>query len=116
MYFSLPRNGKSTLFEIMTGIKSRDMHGQAAVPDERFDRLVTIFRPVKATPTLIPFVDVIAAGEKAWNTVRQHLSGADGLIHVLDGFSSSDGGEIAARYRKLVDELILADLLIVFVY
>jgi hypothetical protein len=115
----LPQSGKSTLFEIMTGVRGRDAHGetcvrgQAFVPDERFDRLVEIFRPVKATPASVPFVDINAAGEKAWNTIRQNLSGADGLVHVVDGFSAADPGEIAGRYRKLADELILADLLIV---
>src|SRR3990170_8321320 len=49
----LPQSGKSTLFEIMTSIKSRDLHGeacvrgQATVPDERFDLLVEIFHPLK---------------------------------------------------------------------
>lgn len=115
----LPQSGKSTLFEIMTGVRGRDAHGeacvrgQASVPDERFDRLVEIFRPLKATPASVPFVDINAAGEKAWNTIRQNLSGADGLVHVVDGFSAADPGEIAGRYRKLADELILADLLIV---
>ena len=38
----LPQSGKSTLFEIMTGVKSREMHGEtcvrglATVPDARF--------------------------------------------------------------------------------
>ncbi len=49
----LPQSGKSTLFEIMTGVKSGQLHnetvvrGQASVPDERFDRLVEIYKPVK---------------------------------------------------------------------
>ena len=40
----LPQSGKSTLFEIMTGVKSSTQHnetvgrGLAAVPDERFDK------------------------------------------------------------------------------
>jgi len=115
----LPQSGKSTLFEIMTGVRGRDLHGetcvrgQAAVPDERFDRLVEIFQPAKATPALVPFIDINATGEKAWNTLRQNLSGADGLVHVVDGFSSAAPDEIAGRYRKLADELILADLMIV---
>jgi len=49
----LPQSGKSTLFEIMTGIHSRDMHGDPCirgltnVPDDRFDELVNVFQPVK---------------------------------------------------------------------
>ena len=80
----LPQSGKSTLFEIMTGVRSREMHGEtcvrglATVPDARFDRLVEIFKPVKVSPAKVPFSDVNAVGEKAWDAVRQSLSGRRG--------------------------------------
>jgi hypothetical protein len=115
----LPRSGKSTLFEIMTGVKSREMHGEtcvrglASVPDDRFDHLVEIFQPLKVSPAKVPFIDVTAQGEKAWNEIRQSLSGAEGLLHVVDAFTASDVSEILGRYRKLEDELVLADLMIV---
>ena len=115
----LPQSGKSTLFEIMTGVRSREMHaetcvrGLATVPDARFDRLVEIFKPVKVSPAKVPFSDVNAVGEKAWDAVRQSLSGAEGLCHVVDAFTASGVPEILGRYRKLEDELILADLMIV---
>jgi GTP-binding protein YchF len=115
----LPQSGKSTLFEIMTGVRSREMHGEtcvrglASVPDARFDRLVEIFRPVKVSPAKVPFSDVNAVGEKAWDAVRQSLSGAEGLVHVVDAFTAADIPDILSRYRKLEDELILADLMIV---
>jgi GTP-binding protein YchF len=115
----LPQSGKSTLFEIMTGVRSREMHaetcvrGLAAVPDARFDRLAEIYRPVKVSPARFPFSDVNAVGEKAWDAVRQSLAGAEGLVHVVDAFTASGVPEILNRYRKLEDELILADLMIV---
>jgi len=115
----LPQSGKSTLFEIMTGIKSREMHGEqfvrgiAPVPDKRFDRLVEIYQPAKVTPAKVPFVDVNASGEKAWNAIRQNMGSADGFIHIIDGFTTDDVGEIAEQYRKLTDDLILADMIMV---
>ena len=115
----LPQSGKSTLFEIMTGIKSREIFGEpfvrglARVPDKRFDELISIFTPKKETPAMIPFIDICAQGENAWDSIRKTLSAADGLLHIVDGFTTSDAAEAIARYRKLADELIVSDLLVV---
>jgi GTP-binding protein YchF len=115
----LPQSGKSTLFEIMTGVRSREMHGEtcvrglAAMPDVRFDSLVELFQPVKVSPAKIPFSDVNAVGEKGWETIRQSLAGAEGLLHVVDAFTAANVPEIMTNYRKLEDELILSDLMII---
>lgn len=115
----LPRSGKSTLFQIMTGIKSREMFGEkcvrgiAKVPDVRFDRLVEIFQPEKITPAVVPFVDVNAMTEKEWDSVRQQISSADSILHIVDAFSTDDLPEIVGRYRKLEEELIFSDLVVV---
>jgi GTP-binding protein YchF len=115
----LPQSGKSTLFEIMTGVKSGQLHnetvvrGLAAVPDERFDKLVEIYKPVKVSPAKVPFVDVHAVGEHPWEAIRQNLSGTDGILHVVDGFSLPDTQLSLDSYRKLEDELVLSDLLII---
>lgn len=115
----LPQSGKSTLFEIMTGIKSREMHGetcvrgQAVVPDPRFDRLVEIFQPERVSPARIPLIDAQAAGEKMWESLRQTLSGVDGIIHIVDGFSSTDVKDMVGQYQQLSEELILSDLQVV---
>jgi GTP-binding protein YchF len=115
----LPQSGKSTLFEIMTGVKGGAQHnetvmrGLAAVPDVRFDKLVETYKPVKVSPAKIPFVDVHAVGEHPWEAIRQNLSGTDGILHVVDGFSLPDVQLSIEAYSKLEDELILADLLII---
>lgn len=115
----LPQSGKSSLFEIMTGVKSSTQHnetvvrGLAAVPDKRFDKLVEIYKPVKVSPAKVPFVDVHAVGDHPWEAIRQNLSGTDGILHVVDGFSLPDIQLSLDAYRKLEDELVLADLLII---
>ena len=115
----LPQSGKSTLFEIMTGVNDRDSNGepcqrgQAMVPDSRFDHLVDIFQPLKASPARVPFIDVNFRGDNAGESIRQVLNGSDGLVHVVDGFSSQNIQDILGHYRKLADDLILSDLLIV---
>ena len=115
----LAQSGKSTLFEIMTGVKSREIYneptvrGMAQIPDARFERLVGIFEPAKVSPARIPFVDINVAGENAWDSIRQNLSSADGLIHIVDAFTASDPGEVVEGYRKLTDELVISDLMIV---
>jgi hypothetical protein len=103
----------------MTGVKGGAAHGdacvrgQAAVPDSRFDELVEIFKPVKVSPAKVPFVDVHAVGDHPWEAVRQNLSGADAILHVIDGFSLPDVPLAIDAYRKLEDELVLSDLLII---
>lgn len=115
----LPQSGKSTLFQIMTGLNSKEIYGEtqvvgvAKVPDERFDKLVEIFKPAKSTPATIPFVDVCVAGEKGLDTIRQKLSSVDGIIHIVDCFTIGSITEISKRYKQLEDELILSDLIIV---
>jgi hypothetical protein len=114
-----PQSGKSTLFEIMTGLSGRDSRGEphsrglAIVPDRRFDHLVDVFHPLKVSPARAPFIDVAVRGENAGDSVRSALSGADGLVHVVDGFSTQNIQEMIGNYRKLADDLILSDLLIV---
>jgi len=115
----LPQSGKSTLFQIMTGVNSREIFGEqfvkgvAKVPDARFDKLALIFKPKKVSPATVPFTDISISGKDAWDKARQGLATADGLIHVIEAFDSSDAGELVKRYRQLSDELIFADLIVV---
>jgi ribosome-binding ATPase YchF (GTP1/OBG family) len=96
------QSGKSTLFQIMTGVNSAEVFGEkfvrgvAKVPDKRFDKLVELFKPAKVTPAAIPFVDVNASGEGAWATIRQNLSGVDGILLIrqcIQYVRCSGGGE-----------------------
>ncbi len=88
----LPQSGKSTLFKIMTGAEpvfgETAVRAIAKVPDDRFLELVKIFKPEKVTPAAVPFIDINASGEKAWNAVRQNISGAEAILHVIDVFTT----------------------------
>lgn len=115
----LQQSGKSTLFQIMTGVSTTSAYsepfikGIAKVPDERFDRLVEIFKPAKVSPAAIPFIDVNTSGEGTWEKIRQALNTVDGVLHIVDGFSTTSIDEMVKRYKKLSDELIFSDLIIV---
>lgn len=115
----LPQSGKSTIFRIMTGLNSSEYHGErtvqglANVPDIRFDTLVDIFKPKKVSPARIPFTDVIIVSDNPWGEIRQSVGNADGILHIIDGFTSSDSNDLLASYKKLKDELIFSDLVMV---
>ena len=115
----LQQSGKSTLFQIMTGVKSREnftdpyVRGIAKVPDPRFNKLVEIFKPAKVTPASVPFIDVNASGENAWDQIRKTLGGIDGILHVVDAFTANGIDEVVKHYNTLKDELIISDLIVV---
>jgi len=115
----LPQSGKSTLFRIMTGVAEGAgfndpvVRGVSRVPDSRFDRLASVFGPEKVTPASVPFLDVRAQEGSGWDLIRKSLVNADGILHVIDGFTTSSTEEVIRRYRKLEDELIFADLIAV---
>lgn len=111
------QSGKSTLFEALTGVApdpAAAMKGQigiAKVADPRLDYLADMFHPKKKTPATVEFIDTpgLIRGERADNPQRlATLRNADGLLVVLDGFSSA---EPAARQLELFrEELLFADL------
>ncbi len=119
----LPRSGKTTLFNLLTGAKvatSRfegeraELHaGVARVPDERVDRLRALFNPRKTTYASFEVVDLagIAKGERSGLDAGE-FRGADALLHVVRAFDDPALGT-ADPQRDIVDlemELLLADL------
>jgi GTP-binding protein YchF len=115
----LPQSGRSTLFQIMTGVNSREIFGEqfvkgiAKVPDARFDELVRVFEPAKASPAAVPFVDMSLTGKDTWDKARHGMAQCDGFVHVVDAFTAVSADETIRNHRQLQDELILADLLVV---
>src|SRR5215470_11079760 len=103
----LPRSGKTTLFNLLTG---------ARVPDARVDRLSAIFKPKKTTYATFEVVDLagIARGERAGLEAKEFRN-ADALLHVVRAFSDAALGAPDPRrdIEDLETELLLADLEVV---
>ena len=122
----LPRSGKTTLFNLLTGssvatsrydTSRAELHtGVARVPDPRVDRLSELFKPKKTTFATFEVVDLagIAKGERSGLDTKEFRN-ADALLHVARAFD--DPALPAADPRRdvadLETELILADLEVV---
>jgi len=122
----LPQVGKTSLFRILTKAhlsdqayaNPREAHlGVAKVPDDRLDRLATLYNPKKLTHASVEYVDVGAIGQEALkeSSYIGHLRNVDALIHVVRAFddpSIPHVGEIdPLRDIKNVDfDLMISDL------
>jgi hypothetical protein len=111
--------GKSTVFELLTGVKhdvSKAHVGQvgfAIVPDERFDRLVDLYKPKKESPAKIELFDTpgLSRTQQAGNAQRLGvIREAAALVHVVGVFAGADPIAESAAFQ---DDLILADLQVV---
>lgn len=111
--------GKSTLFELLTGDRSDPSKiqtgqvGMAAVPDERFDRLIDLYRPKKQTPAQIELFDTPGLSRDGHEGNAQRLGiirEAKAVVQVVGAF---DGGEAPAEVRAFQEDLVLADLQVV---
>src|SRR5881398_5478 len=122
----LPKSGKTTLFNLLTGSTvatarydagRAELHtGVARVPDPRVDRLSALFKPKKTTYASFEVVDLagIAKGDRGGLETKEFRN-ADALLHVVRAFADDVAGAPDPR-RDILDletELILADLEVV---
>lgn len=131
----LPSTGKTTLFNALTrneapvtdfgGKRSEANIGSIFVPDPRFDKLVSVYHPKKASPAAIEVIDGAAPigiephqgkfGTDFFNGIRA----VEALIHVVRAYEDTahpapEGGLDPLRdVRNVNDELMLADLSLV---
>jgi ribosome-binding ATPase len=93
----LPQVGKTSLFGILTKARlseqayanPREAHvGVAKVPDDRLDRMASLFNPKKLTHASVEYVDVGAIGQDALKETAYigHLRTVDALAHVVRAF------------------------------
>lgn len=107
--------GKSTLFELLTGIKpdiSKAHSGQLGIMtviDERFRQLVEMYKPKKESPCKVELFDTpgLSTSDQQLNPQRLGIirdSGA--LVHVIGCYAGADP---IAEVRAFEDDMVLAD-------
>ncbi|MBF7095544.1 redox-regulated ATPase YchF [Alkalibacter mobilis] len=128
----LPNVGKSTLFNAITqaGAESANYPfctiepnvGVVAVPDERLEKLATLYNSEKLIPTAIEFVDIAglvkgaSKGEGLGNKFLSHIREVDAIAHVVRCFEDDNVVHVEGSVGPLRDietiniELIFADL------
>ena len=128
----LPNAGKSTIFNALTSAGAKveaypfctidPYHGVAAVPDERLDRLHSLFPEKKKVPTAIEVVDIAglvkgaSQGEGLGNQFLSEIRGVDAILHVVRCFEDPEvahptGTLDVRRDIEIVEtELLLKDL------
>ena len=111
--------GKSCAFELLTGTRpdpSKTHTGQLGttrLPDERFDRLVKMFKPKKITPANVELFDTPGLSRDPGDTNGQRIAvvrEATTLVHVIGAFLGADPVADASAFE---DEMLLADLQVV---
>ena len=127
----LPGSGKTTVFNALTGghAETGGFSGSRAapnvsvvkVPDERVDRLSTLFNPKKTTYADVTYVDVaIPAGAAREGTINPDVlalvRNADALLHVARAFDDPAAATPAEPWRDVDDldlEFTVADLSVI---
>ena len=128
----LPNVGKSTLFNALSGASVLAANypfatkypnvGVLPVPDDRVDRLATLYKPKKTTHAALEFLDIAglvrgaSKGEGLGNQFLANIREVDAVAHVLRCFEDPDvvhvdGTVDPLRDKEVVDtELQLKDL------
>jgi ribosome-binding ATPase len=103
----LPRAGKTTLFNALTGVGAvvpgKEHVGVASIPDDRLGQVAKAVGAAKVTPAAIRVVDVPGTGAQLVGNLRQ----VDALVVVLDDWSGTRDPADDLEVLKL--ELLLAD-------
>ncbi|MCP3978553.1 MAG: redox-regulated ATPase YchF [bacterium] len=124
--FGFPLTGKSTMFQLLTGIEPAPPGGRneshvgiTKVPDLRLDKLSAMYSPKKTTPATVEYLDLagMEKGEASKVLPLDQLRTADALAHVVRQFGGdiphSEGAVDPARdVAAMETEFILADQIV----
>lgn len=129
----LPQSGKSTLFQLLTGVEAapagdkRGAVGIAIAPDPRVDTLVSLYNPRKVTYATMTVTEVPSLIPAKYRELSPGLQGldaksfvdalkdVDALVYVVRAFSSPSTlhvrGEVdpAQDLAAVAEELLLTD-------
>ena len=128
----LPGVGKTTLFNALTKSSAATSGGGRAgepniatikVPDERIDKLASVYKPKKTSYANVEFVDVagVIPGSGASSdggNLLNNIRTVDVICHVIRVFDEEcetflDPVNIIGDMKKINDELLLADLALI---
>ena len=129
--FGYPKTGKTTLFNLLTGARIQVQAYETGkkepnlrtcqVPDPRLDKIWSLYSERNKKAATIDYTDLagISYGEVKNASYLNYLRKADGLAHVVRGFSDEKiphpKGRIsvAEDIQAMEEELLLADLVTV---
>ncbi|MPW24752.1 redox-regulated ATPase YchF [Alkalibaculum sp. M08DMB] len=128
----LPNVGKSTLFNAITKAGAQSANypfctiepnvGVVSVPDERLDKLASLYNSQKVIPTAIEFFDIAglvkgaSKGEGLGNKFLAHIREVDAIAHVVRCFEDTNIIHVEGKIGPLRDietinlELAFADI------
>ena len=127
--FGYPKSGKTTLFNLLTGAnievhaygtKKKETNLRTCfIPDNRLNQIWELYQDKEKKPAAVDYVDLagISYGDVRNEAYLNYLRKADGLTHVIRGYSDPQiphpkgSVDVKRDILAMEEELLLADLM-----